>query len=446
MNLKLLFISFNNVIKFKRNQILYLLRYLRHFLSYIFLIVFYSCLTVFSLQSENFRVGSYKFYKKIKIDTISEKSNSFGSIQFDEDLQIHSNHRDIRILQNNNLVPFVIRDSFIEESTEDGKKSVKLISKSEKEETITYILELETLDKSLIYDFLSLSSPESFESEVMVYTSTDQKDWIHQSTQSLHKYNQTNEALNQDKIILNISSPFLRLEFNPKISISFKESFIHFIPAKKIKENSFSILQEDLLKINSLDEGISTYKVENKKERPFEKFQIFFKEEEYSRKLDFYIWNSTDKEYKFEKSFSLIKNKKEENYPYYYLNLPNYSNYRLDIIDNENKPLTLEKVVHFNKEEEIIFPLENLTSDDLFIYYGNDYAKNPIFDNFTFSSLNSNSVIVHSFTSSQHQINQDFSYTFTEPPMSSWIIRTIFILGMFFSFFLLGNFLKRELN
>jgi hypothetical protein len=446
MNLRIFIIFLTNAFISNIYHFLLFLRFFKRFFSLFFLLILYFSLTVFNLYSENFRVGSYKYYKKIKIESIIEKSNSFGSIQFDEDLQIHSNHRDIRILQNNNLVPFVIRESSTTDSNEDGKKSVKLISKSETEEKITYILELEPLDKSLLYDSLSLTSPESFESEATVYTSIDQKTWIHQSTQSLHKYNQTNESLNQDKIILNLSTPFLKLEFSPKIPLTFKESFIHFKPAKKIRENSFTLQQEDIIKINSLEEGTSIYKVENKRERPFEKFQIFFKEEEYSRKLDFYVWNSTDKEYKFEKSFSLIKNKNEVNYPFYYLNTSNYSNYRLDIIDNENKPLTLEKIVHYKNEEEIIFPLENLSSDDLFIYYGNEYAKNPIFDNSTFSSLNSDSIIIQSFTITKQEVNQDFSYTFSEPPMSSWIIRVTFILGMIFSFFLLGNFLKNQLN
>ena len=446
MKLIIFFIFLTNAFIPKIYKFLFFLRFLKHFSSIFFLLILYFSLTVLNLYSENFRVGSYKYYKKIKMESNIEKSNSFGSILFDEDLQIHSNHRDIRILQNNNLIPFIIRDSSTTDSKEDGKKSIKLISKSENEEKITYILELEPLDKSLLYDFLTLTSPESFESEATIYTSIDQKVWIHQSTQSLHKYNQTNESLNQDKIILNINTPFLRIEFFPKIPLIFKESFIHFKPAKKIKENSYIVLQEDLKKIHSLEEGTSIYKVENKRERPFEKFQIYFKEEEYSRKLDFYIWNSTDKEYKFEKSFSLIKNKNEENYPFYYLNTPNYSNYRLDIIDNDNKPLTLEKVVHYKNEEEIIFPLENLTSDDLFIYYGNEYAKNPIFDINNFSSLNSDSVLLQSFSLTNQEVNQDFSYTFSEPPMSSWIIRITFILGMLFSLFLLGNFLKNQLN
>jgi len=446
MNVKLFFIILQKGFTLENIQFLLSFRFINIFISKFFLLFLYFSLTAFNLYSENFRVGSYKYFKKIDMKSIPEKLTSFGSIVFDEDLQIHSNHRDIRILQNNNLVPFLIRQSFTTESNDDGKKPFKLISKSENDEKVTFVLELEPIDKSLIYDYLSLSSSESFESEVMVYTSFDQKAWIHQSSQSIHKYNQSNEALNQDKINLNINTPFLRLEFSPKISLTIKESFIHFKPAMKIKENSFIVLKEELTKVPSIEEGTSIYKVENKRERPFEKFQIYFKEKEYSRKLDFYLWNSIDKEYKFEKSFTLIKNKNEDNYPFYYLNTPIYSNYRLDIIDNENKPLTLESVVHYSNEEEIIFPLDNLTSDDLFIYYGNDYAKNPIFDKLIFSNLNTNSVTIQSFSSSQQEVNQDFSYTFLEPPMSSWIIRTIFILGMFLSFFLLGNFLKNQLN
>jgi energy-coupling factor transporter transmembrane protein EcfT len=103
MKLIIFFIFLTNAFIPKIYKFLFFLRFLKHFSSIFFLLFLYFSLTVFNLYSENFRVGSYKYYKKIKMESNIEKSNSFGSILFDEDLQIHSNHRDIRILQNNNF-------------------------------------------------------------------------------------------------------------------------------------------------------------------------------------------------------------------------------------------------------------------------------------------------------------------------------------------------------
>ena len=87
MKLIIFFIFLTNAFIPKIYKFLFFLRFLKHFSSIFFLLILYFSLTVFNLYSENFRVGSYKYYKKIKMESNIEKSNFFLIIKPNKNTQ-----------------------------------------------------------------------------------------------------------------------------------------------------------------------------------------------------------------------------------------------------------------------------------------------------------------------------------------------------------------------
>ena len=105
--------------------------------------------------------------------------------------------------------------------------------------------------------------------------------------------------------------------------------------------------------------------------------------------------------------------------------------FQIVLYEEDNPALKAESVALFAPREEIIFELPEPDPDadapELRLYYGNPYAFYPRYD----LETTYDEELPHlSMRSGEHADNADFAYSIMEPPVSIWIIRALFFLGL----------------
>ncbi|MCB1141125.1 MAG: DUF2339 domain-containing protein [Leptospiraceae bacterium] len=371
-----------------------------------------------SLSAESFQKNSYHFYREI----LSEKpiSEGYGILPLDREIQSRSGFYDIRIIKSGKQIPYIRRNK-ISAIGKSGESKVQILFNDSTEEKSIFLLKLPNLPEDSIYNQLYISNSDNFEASINYKSGDSTENLIHFNSASVFKY-YDNQI--QNGIKLSPKDMFVRLEITPPGDYNFDR--ITYMESRMPEEFKTEINPDDLDIKNNPDTNSTIIYVPNESNQPFSKIKFEFQEKSFSRSAIIYEWIHDGKEFNVKQTLSLTHKSDE-----YELNYPIKSSWKLEINNSDNQPLNLKKLTLIHPEEEIIFyisPNDINEGESMHLYYGNKYASIPVYD-FNFSR-ESNSVPMQIFKLGDEIQNPDFSYSITEPPVSSWIIRGFFYLGL----------------
>ncbi|MBM9501500.1 DUF2339 domain-containing protein [Leptospira sp. 201903071] len=387
--------------------------------------------TFTSLSAETINTKGYKYYKEIQIPKIEkqkdEDGNFYGKIKLDEDIVRHSGINDRRIVRNGRAIPFITRNS-IEASNEGGESSAKLLFKVKNEEGNVYVLKLPKTPPKTRYTAILAQGPSEYEVRGTIYLGKNPEDREIQSSFNIYSY-LGGETSNEIQFESDEETTYVRIETDSNSDFTFSKAV--YKPILERVEFKKDLERSDLEFGFNPDTRSSVFYYKNPMKVPIHRVVLHLKEEKFDRNVKVFFKDNS-------KEFSLLKENgilKKPNTPpdtNFIFTDPVASELKFEIFDGDDPSLTVERMEVYILQEEIVFPLDldeegNFDSQDLRIYYGNPYAQGPEFDfakTFTETSFQSEVSI------KEERENENFGYSIGEPPVSTWIIRTLFFLGI----------------
>ena len=374
------------------------------------------------LQAEGFRPAGFLFYKDVKPLPESDRS-AYGRLTLDEDVLRHAGVHDVVPSAGGVALPF-FRRAVPPGKGQTGVRRPKVIFTQKKRgERAIYNLELPEPPTGTEYTWLSMARNEPYEAAVHVSVAEKPGDWRSVGNRTVFRYR---GSRNSRIRFQSGANRFVRLEFEGAVNFTFPEA--GYGPLRRVSEFKADIGRADFKESQVPEANESVFYFENVKRRRIHRLILRFAEERFQRRLKIEAMDGRSKSYGTVMSTSLARSRGEGVDQVIDLNRPQSGRMKLVVSNGDNKPLVLQQVEAYSPLEEIIFVLpEAPKRPPMRVYYGNRYASALQFDIRKTFDVSLSSVHVEL---GPHQKNPDFGYSFVEPPMSTWVIRILFYLGL----------------
>lgn len=405
-------------------------------------IIFFTSIT----WSSPFREKSFKYRKKVS-SIYQLTSNEFAKMILDEEILSNSYMDDIRLVWKNQLIPFVIRT--VQKETKQGSGSkVPIVSNREVLQTkLLYTLRLPDLPQGTVYSSLEIDAPGNFEAEVALMGQIFPEEVVPRSFQKIYRLDESLETgiKKQIDFLKPDRYAFAKVEIQgPKLEYQFPR--VNYIPVIYAKEISRKILLDAIESKNDEDKTSFVYYIPNPNKIPFSKLRVDFSEKIFNRHFTIYEFNPIDKEYIFFQDGNIERTKGNKEPIEISFTRETRNPLKLEIHYADNPPLNLNLLELIYAQQELIFEVtEELLQnfDSLYLYYGNPYTTAPSFDSNSISSLQNETKKGVYISSEKQEPNPNFGYSLTEPPLSIWIMRILFYIGLVVFTFLGYKVLKK---
>lgn len=385
-----------------------------------------------NLYAEAFKNNGYKYFAEVKGLTkefVEDESNIYGKIRLTEEIARFHGTSDLRLVYNNELVPFFHR-RVTNTAGKTGKTIPTVVYTNVTSSGRIYVLKFEEPPAKTEYTEIEIAGSEKYETGVSVSLGNEPNDWQESVSASIYNYydDQASGKINRIKFRSG-KYRYARLEFDSKIQFEFTGALYSGIKEKA--EYKLDIKLEDLSRSTDSDKKASVYHYSNPTHKPINRIVLNFEEPKYQRAIEISQKNTATKEYN--SMADTVIYKKPEDKGEHNIELPSYQGdeFKILIINNEDKPLTLKSIDAYSEIEEVLFEIPKSASVDgsqrLLLYYGNEYVRSPEFD---LKTTYDEKLKHASFKIGEHTVNPEFAYTMMEPPLSSWIIRSIFGIGL----------------
>jgi|GEM_PF-698409 hypothetical protein len=399
----------------------------------VFPILLFAFLPTDNLSADPFKNSGYKYFADIKgltKEVVEGENNIYGRVRLTEEISRFHGTSDLRLVYKNELVPFFQRR--VTNSTgKTGKTIPTVVYNNVTSNGRIYVLKFEEPPAKTEYTEIEIAGTEKYETGVYVSLGDEPNDWKETVSASIYNYYDDQLAGKINRIKFRSGKyRYARLEFDSKIQFEFTGALYSGIKEKA--EYKLDIKLEDLSKSIDSDKKASVYEYENSTHRPISRIVLNFEEAKYQRSVEILQKDTNTKE--FISMADTVVYKKSEEKGEHNIDLPSYQggNVKILVFNREDKPLTLKSVEAYSEMEEIVFEIPKATdisetSENLVLYYGNEYVRPPEFD---LKTTYDEKLKHTNFKLGEHKANPEFAYSMVEPPLSSWIIRAIFALGL----------------
>ncbi|XDD50713.1 DUF2339 domain-containing protein [Leptospira sp. WS92.C1] len=401
---------------------------------FLFFVMIFGSPLVSSLKAETINTKGYRYYKEIQISKIDPKKKNteeesivYGKIKLDEDIVRHSGINDRRILHNGRVVPFISRNTLAVPG-DSGEIGIKLLFEEKIQNNRNYVLKLPNISSKSRYSSIFATGLGEYEVKGSIYLGKNPEDLRFGSEFTVYSY-AGEDASNQIHFEARKEDTYVRIETKSPVSLTFSKAT--YKPIIEVEEFKRVLERSDLEFGFNADTKSSVFYFRNPMKIPVHRVVLHIKEKKYQRDVTVFYKNSS-KEFESLTTHTILnKPNTKSDTNLVFLN-PIASELKFEIYDGDDLPLTLEKMEIFILQEEIVFPinLEELEEDsnrDFKIFYGNPYSQKAEFD---FSKTFSESVSQQEMIVTEEHENENFGYSITEPPVSTWILRAFFFLGL----------------
>lgn len=359
---------------------------------------------------------SFKFFREIKI-TGANEDTIYGITELDDEIYANSNGIDLRVMNGETILPSFTRSKL--SNLKSYKSKPKQIFSKIDRQGQHYVISLPEIPDDSRYTSLITSENinRMYEVSLDISASNDLKSWESIGTYPIIKY----QGNSINIISLNIRTKYLRLDSDSRISLAFpKALYSSNKPAKILRD--IPLKNIDISSDSDMNATVLRY--ENEKHLKIKKIILEFREKLFSR--HFRIHYKQGREFNDIASGMLRSAKSGKQI--IELNDNASDTLKIYIINGDNDPLTLEKFTIIAAKEIIIFELPmNKNLNSLRLYYGNPYCKAPEYD---IARAFDKKLPKIEASMGPHQKKSDFKYSALEPPVSSWIIRAVFITAL----------------
>ncbi|PJE03767.1 MAG: hypothetical protein CK427_04645 [Leptospira sp.] len=374
-------------------------------------------------------IQNYSYVKELKPST-TKTNQEFGKFDLDEDIYKTFYDYDLRVSYKGKQLPYIRRIKQIANG-KVGKVSPKIIYSKESEYSMNYVLELPIIPGNSRLESIDIKAVDFFETSAKVYLGNEIDDWKVTKDAFIFKYNNDTYSESLNLKLDTDYYKYIRIETDYKDKITFAS--VQYGPKDMISHIEYNETVPEALENGDLK--ASQYYFDNETAKPFQIIRLEFKELDYNREYTIYKMNE-EKEYISHSTGTLQRSKNSQfAYSEIYLNDTVSSSWKLVIFNKDSESLKLTSIKLYQPKEECIVKLpEDWDGKESFqVYYGNQYASLPGYDTSSF-----NDTLYEKYTNlslSEQIANPEKAWSVFEPPVSIWLTRFIFILGLLITVF-----------
>ncbi|MCB1306664.1 MAG: hypothetical protein KDK30_00725, partial [Leptospiraceae bacterium] len=382
-------------------------------------------------------VGAYHYYNDIQIpDTYAFRRATYARLPLSSDYHKYAGARDIRIVAGADIVlPHFIRRVPAAQISGGSEQPDVIFSRQERGKRV-YVLRLPEPPEGKFYDMLEVSSDRDFEATVQVSTGSEADALRSQGYYSIYRYDQggdENRLISFYRGDRDLTNRYIRLESDSDAPLYFRAAYI----SGEYDRAEFKI-DFDVDALDSYDDGdrdAMVYYLKNERRHNLKRLELVFADKRFNRRVEIEVYDEEDKYYRFLMSGRVVSEGEADTTQI--LELPSAQPRELKIIieHGDDEPLELKSMAGYVPAEEVVIDLSRIDfileagekPNQFRMYYGNDYAEWPDYDlDVTYDSAQPHITV----RSLEHQENPEFAYSIVEPPLSIWIIRALFLIGL----------------
>ncbi|MBI3396343.1 MAG: hypothetical protein HY042_10950 [Spirochaetia bacterium] len=372
---------------------------------------------LFTVDARPVKVSTFHYYRDI--DLPSGTRAAYGRLILDEAVALHAFGYDLRLALDGQPIPYFAR---VRETGGGAKGIVNVIHQERTENTSIYVIQVAGAPAGMMPVDLEVTSDSNFESGARVQSGSRPGEWRESGHVSVYQYDQQ-----PGRIRLSDAGPYYRLEFDSKRAYAFPS--VRFAPVRTAEE--FKIVPgADWKQDYDSDARATVFYYANPSHRKLSRITLQFKEERYRRNISFLQFDRASKSYS--PFFSTVLFRKDGN-AVQSVDFRDTTSEPLKIVitDGDDQPLHLEEALFYGQVEELIFQMpehDALKPDSkLRLYYGNKYTTAPDYD---LERSFEKTLPMTAAALGPETKNEAFAYSAMEPPVSSWIIRILFLAGL----------------
>ena len=382
---------------------------------------------------EDFRAAGFYYYKEIQgypQTTSAGGAPHYGRIPLDQDLVKYTNLYDLVVTSAGRPAPSFIRPVPAPPG-QAGLVGPKVIFNKVRAKKRIYVLELPALTPDREYTALRLEGAGSYEAGVNLGIGEKPENWRSLGYRSIYRYADREDGYSRIRF-RSAGAKFLRLEFDSTRRFKFRAEYSS---KRRPLEFKTDLGPADLVTKLDTDRDRTLFYLRNSNRRRIHRLVLRFKETHFNRPLEI-EWLKPPAEHNVYEPliYGRVSRKGEaKGEQIIDFSQPVSGALKIAISNQDDAPLTLIGFEAFSPREEIIFSLPGSSekgtaaSPALRVYYGNPYLRPRQTDiRDTFDKKRP----IISLTVGTHQNNPDFAYSMLEPPLSSWVIRILFLLTL----------------
>ncbi len=381
--------------------------------------------------AETFRASSWHYYKVMTPAATAAEEKAplpvYGSFFLDDEMIRYGSGPDYRVVWKGRALPHMTRMA-LDDPKLSGSTVPEVIFRQADRHSITYVLKLTDLPAGAEYNGLEVSAVNQFEASALVETGKKAGEWESSGNYAIFSYQGSRGNLIRFSMG---DRRFLRIRINSSQNFSFPKAY--YAAAKKQSYYVIQVPVKSIVKDKDSDLQGSVYYYENSGRKKISRLVLAFNETRYNRLMEIQAIGQGEKTYSRVMTARLSRSSGDPAPQVIDMNIPVTGSLKLIVIDRDDKPLTLASFTVYVPREELVFelpPREELKSGaagSLRLYYGNQYSIPPSYD---IPSTFDQRLGMAAFTSGPQKKNEAFAYSALEPPVSTWIIRIAFLLGL----------------
>ncbi len=383
-------------------------------------------LSLQSLHAESFRAGNFKKVASLTPQNgsvLGDAKTSYGQFLLTDEL-VAAGTQSLRIAYKNRALPYLVRAARDDERGGQGRPEV--VYEEGLRDGRIYVLKMPPLPEGRVWTNLEADSSQLYESGLQIEAGEKPGNLNVIGHRTVFHYADQSEKL----IRIDAGrAAYLRITLDKNIPLNFPAA--HYSIARQ-RESSFEIPVQSWKQSTDSDRSATVLEFPNSERRKIQRFKLQFSEPRFRRTVEVYTYSRVAHEFQLNTTAGLMKRKDDAPEQVIDLAGPALDAVKIVILNEDDAPLHLTSSFASAPLDQIVFKLpdpEEVTSadDTVQIFAGNDYVGPPAYD---IDDTLDKQIRPAEFTAGTPADNAAFSYSIVEPPLSVWIIRALFYLGL----------------
>ncbi|MBN2159741.1 MAG: DUF2339 domain-containing protein [Spirochaetes bacterium] len=370
-----------------------------------------------------FKASNWRYYKVLT--GAGDTATVYGRLILDDEMILNGRAADYRVVFKGRTVPHLTRIA-VDDPKLSGWTVPAVIFTSTDRNGTTFVLKLPEPPAGTEYTGLEAGSSSRFEASATVETGLKAGEWKPTGNYPLFSY----QGSEGNRIRFSPGRHrFIRIRINARQSLSFPKALYNSVRTRSYY--TISIPPASVKKDTDSDRQATVYYFENSGKKKINRLTLTFKESRYNRMMEILAINPPEKSYELVQTAQLARNTGDPETQVIDLYSPSTGQMKLVLIDGDDSPLTLTSLTAYVPREELIFEIPpdagKKEAASLRLYYGNPYCLPPEYDIESTIDMN---LGLATLTAGKQITNEEFAYSVMEPPVSTWVIRIVFLLGI----------------
>ncbi len=381
--------------------------------------------------AETFRASNWHYYKDISASDPAPGDKAllpvYGRFFLDDEIIRYGSSTDYRVVWQGRALPHMTRLA-VDDPKLSGTTTPEIIFRQADSKSVTFVLKLPESPAGAEYNGLEINSDNQFEASALVETGKKAGEWESSGNYAVFSY----QGSRGNIIRFGMGDRrFVRIRINSRQNFNFPKAY--YSAVKKQSYYTINVPLKSIVKDKDSDLRGSVYYYDNSGRKKISRLVISFDETRYNRLMEIHAISAGEKSYYRVMTARLSRGSGDPKTQVIDMNMPVTGSLKLIMIDGDDNPLALSSFTVYVPREELVFELpprdvlNKGAAGALRLYYGNEYSLPPAYD---IRSTFDPKLGMAAFKPGPQKKNEAFAYSVLEPPVSTWVIRIVFLLGL----------------